>query len=138
MSDSVFFDTTVLIYAISEVDPRAAIAEELLAAGGHISVQVLNEFAAVARRKLKMPWKEITDALAAIRELCKPPAPLTVEVHESGLKLAERHKLNLYDALILAAALDAGCDTLYSEDMQDGQKIGSLTIRNPFVRRAGK
>jgi predicted nucleic acid-binding protein len=138
MSDSVFFDTTVLIYAISDADPRAVVAEELLASGGYISVQVLNEFAAVARRKLKMSWGEIEEALTAIRDLCEPPGPLTVEVHESALKLAALYRYNIYDALILAAALDAGCGTLYSEDMQDGQKIGSLTIRNPFARRAGK
>ena len=78
MSDSPgkpFFDTTILIYAISEGDSRAAVAEGLLAGGGHISVQVLNEFAAVARRKLSMSWDEIAEALAAIRALCEPACP---------------------------------------------------------------
>lgn len=133
MSDRGFFDTTVLIYTISKADPRSTVAEGLLAAGGHISVQVLNEFAAVARRKLNMPWDEIADALAAIRALCEPPTPLTVELHKSALKLAALHRYHIYDALILAAALQSGCSTLYSEDMQDGQKIGPLTIRDPFA-----
>jgi predicted nucleic acid-binding protein len=134
MSDSPFFDTTTLIYAVSsDADPRAAVAERLLADGGHLSVQVLNEFAAVARRKLEMSWDEISEALAAIRVLCEPAAPLTVQVHEKALKIAAEHGYHIYDALILSAALDAGCDTLYSEDMQDGQKIGAITIRNPFV-----
>ena len=132
MSVSPFFDTNILIYSISEADARAAVAEDLLAVGGHISVQVLNEFAAVARRKLKMSWTEISVALDYIRNLCEPAAPLTVSIHEAAVKIAEEHGYPLYDALILAAALDAGCDTVYSEDMQDGQKIGPVTIRNPF------
>jgi predicted nucleic acid-binding protein len=132
MSGRVFFDTTVLLYTVTAGDPRAAIAEELLAAGGTISVQVLNAFAAVARRKLKMSWPEIGEALDAIRVLCEPPAPLTVEIHASGLQIAARYGFHVYDALIVAAALDAGCDRLYTEDMQDGQKIEALTIVNPF------
>ena len=133
MSVSPFFDTTILIYTIRETDPRAAVAEELLAGGGHINVQVLNEFAAVARRKLKMSWKEISESLDSIRSLCQPVTPLTVQIHESALKIAAEYGYNIYDALILAAALDAGCDTVYSEDMQDGQKIGPISIRNPFA-----
>ena len=133
MSVSPFFDTTILIYSIWETDARAAVAEALLAAGGHISVQVLNEFAAVARRKLKMSWKEISESLDSIRSLCQPVTPLTVQIHESALKIAAKYGYNIYDALILAAALDAGCDTVYSEDMQDGQKIGPISIRNPFA-----
>jgi predicted nucleic acid-binding protein len=134
MSDRPFFDTTILIYAVSEGDPRAEVAENLLADGGYISVQVLNEFAAVARRKLNMSWDEIGDALAAVRTLCQPPSPLTIQVHDAGLAIASQYGYHIYDSLILAAALDAECDTVYSEDMQDGQKIGELTIRNPFVR----
>jgi predicted nucleic acid-binding protein len=133
MNGSPFFDTTVLIYAVSEADSRAVVAEKLLADGGCISVQVLNEFAAVARRKLKMSWEEISEALAAVRTLCEPVIPLTLVIHETALKIASEYGYNIYDALILSAALDAGCDTVFSEDMQDGQKIGSLTIRNPFV-----
>ena len=134
MSDRSLFDTTILVYAVSEGDPRAAVAENLLAAGGYISVQVLNEFAAVARRKLKMSWEEIGAALAAVRTLCEPPSPLTVEIHDAALAIAAHYGYPIYDALILAAALDAECDSVYSEDMQDGQKIGELTIRNPFAR----
>lgn len=133
MSDSVFFDTTILIYAISEEDARTSIAERLLASGGSLSVQVLNEFAAVAKRKLNMSWTEIVEALDAVRLLCDPPLSLTVEVHETALRIAERYGYHIYDSLIVAAALDAGCDVLYSEDMQNGQKIDSLTIRNPFL-----
>jgi predicted nucleic acid-binding protein len=133
MNGKVFFDTTILIYAISAGDSRAAIAEGLLASGGNLSVQVLNEFAAVAKKKLKLSWDEVAEALDAARALCDAAAPLTVAIHEAALGIAERYGYHLYDALILAAALDAGCDVLYTEDMQDGQKVGALTIRNPFL-----
>jgi predicted nucleic acid-binding protein len=133
MTDRPFFDTTILIYAVSEGDRRAATAETLLATGGVLSVQVLNEFAAVARRKLGMSWAETADALKSIRTLCELPRSLTVEIHESALEIAARYGYQFYDALILASAINAECDVLYSEDMQDGQKIGELTIRNPFV-----
>jgi predicted nucleic acid-binding protein len=128
-----FFDTTILIHSVSSEEPRAAITEKLLVDGGYISVQVLNEFAAVARRKLNMSWEEISDALSALRALCEPPTPLSIKTHEAALEIAARYGFPIYDALILAAALDADCDTLYSEDMQDGQTIGALTIRNPFL-----
>jgi predicted nucleic acid-binding protein len=133
-----FFDTTILIYAVSEGDARTAVAEKLLDTGGSLSVQVLNEFAAVAKKKLKMSWAEIADALDAIRTLCEPAAALTIEIHDAGREIAARYGYHIYDALILAAALTAGCDVVYSEDMQDGQKIGGVTIRNPFVAERGR
>ena len=134
-SDRPFFDTTTLIYAVSEGDARTGVAERLLEAGGHIGVQVLNEFAAVARSKLKMSWEEVDETLAAIRALCEPVAALTVETHEAALKIAARYGYHIYDSLILASALEAGCSILYSEDMQDGQRIDGLVIRNPFSGR---
>ncbi len=133
MSDKAFFDTTILIYSIYSGDARTTKAEDLLTAGGSISVQVLNEFASVARRKLAMTWSEIEDALSAIRTLCKPALPLTIETHIAALGIAARYGYHVYDSLILAAALESGCNTLYSEDMQHGQVIESLTIRNPFL-----
>jgi predicted nucleic acid-binding protein len=134
MNDDAFFDTNVLIYMVAKNDPRAAAAEALLAAGGVLSVQVLNEFAAVTRRKLGMTWDEVTEALAAIRTLCPKPVPITIETHETALRLAAQYGYHIYDALIAAAALQAGCTTLYSEDLQNGQVIdGCLTVRNPFV-----
>ena len=96
-------------------------------------MQVLNEFAAIARRKLKMPWHDVRDALSSVRTLCEAPAALSVETHEAALEIAEQFGYHIYDALILAAALDADCDTLYTEDMQNGQRVGAITIRNPFL-----
>jgi predicted nucleic acid-binding protein len=134
MPAKAFFDTNVLLYAVAENDPRSAQAEERLAAGGVLSVQILNEFVSVARRKISMSWSDVTEALDAFRVLCPSPLPITMEIHEAALKIAEKHGYNIYDALVVAAALEAGCATLYSEDLHCGQTIsGQLTIRNPFL-----
>jgi predicted nucleic acid-binding protein len=125
-----FFDTNVLLYLLS-ADAKAEKAEALLAKGGTISVQVLNEFASTASRKLKMKWPEIREILATIRAVCDV-VPVTVEVHERGLAIVERYGVSFYDSLILAAAEEAGCRVVYSEDMQNGQKIREMIIRNPF------
>jgi predicted nucleic acid-binding protein len=133
-----FFDTNVLIYAVAENDPRSARAEELLASGGVLSVQILNEFVSVARRKILMSWSEVTEALEAFQVLCPSPLPITIEIHQAALKIAEKHGYNIYEALVVAAALKAGCTTLYSEDFRDGQTMeGQLTIRNPFAAYCG-
>lgn len=127
-----FFDTNVLLYLFSADAAKADRVEETLAAGAAISVQVLNEFAAVALRKLGMTVAEVRDALEPIMAICKV-LPITVDTHKRGLQIAERYRFSVYDALIIAAALDAGCATLYTEDLQDGQVIDDvLTIRNPF------
>ena len=134
MNDKAFFDTNVLVYMVGQEDERTAKAESLVSSGGVISVQVLNELAAVSRRKLGMSWEEIGHALEAIRVLCPAPTPLTTGTHLAGLRIASKYGFGFYDALIAAAALEAGCATLYSEDFQDGQIIeGRLTIRNPFT-----
>ena len=128
-----FFDTNVVLYLLSADTAKADRAEDLLALGGTISVQVLNEFASVASRKLRMSLIEIREVLAQIRAVCAVE-PITIETHERALRIAERYGLPIYDALIVSAALLAGCKTLHSEDMQDGQVIErQLTIRNPFA-----
>jgi predicted nucleic acid-binding protein len=138
MPASAFFDTNVLIYAVARDEPRSSQAEQLLASGGILSVQILNEFASVARRKILMSWSDVMEALDAFRVLCPSPLPITVEMHEAALGIAEEHGYNIYDALVVSAALKAGCTTLYSEDLRDGQTIdGRLTIRNPFARSSG-
>jgi len=127
-----FFDTNVLLYLLSADSTKADRVEETLADGGAISVQVLNEFASVALRKLGMKVAEVREALEPITAICDI-APLTVQIHQRGLQLVQRYRFSFYDALIVSAALDAGCTTLYSEDMQDGQLIDrTLRIRNPF------
>jgi predicted nucleic acid-binding protein len=128
-----FFDSNILIYAVAQNDPRSVTAEELLNKGGVVSVQSLNEFAAVGRRKLAMSWNEINEFREAILILCPNPIPISLDTHKSAVVIAEEYRYSIYDALITAAALEAGCTTLYSEDLQDGQVIDrQLTIRNPF------
>lgn len=134
MPGDAFFDTNVLIYAVAQNDPRNKKAEELLASGGVLSVQILNEFVSVARRKILMPWSEVVEALEAFQVLCPSPLPITIETHEAAIQIAESQGFKIYDALVIAASLEAHCTTLYSEDLQDGQIIGkTLTIHNPFV-----
>ena len=128
-----FFDTNVVLYLLSADTSKADRAEELVALRGTISVQVLNEFVAVASRKLHMQMIDVREALAGIRAVCAV-VPITIETHDRAVEIAERYGLSIYDALIVAAALLAGCKTLHSEDMQDGQVIErQLTIRNPFA-----
>jgi len=133
MSGRAFLDTNVLVYAVVENDPRTGRARDLLAAGGTISVQMLNEFVSVARRKLGMSWEEVNEAVEAILVLCPSPEPITLATHQVARKIAEECEFNIYDALVAAAAIQTGCATLYSEDFQDGQVIeGKVTVRNPF------
>jgi predicted nucleic acid-binding protein len=134
MNGKPFFDTNVVLYAFRQEDPRSQVAEALLAGGGTVSVQVLNEFVAVARRKLNRSWNEIRRAIQVLRVFCPEPLPLTVETHEQALQIAERSGYSIFDSLIIAAAVHSGAAILYSEDMHDGQRIGGLTIRNPFAR----
>lgn len=127
-----FFDTSVVLYLLSDDARKADRAEALLAEEGVISVQVLNEFAAVAAPKLGMSWAEIREVLAQLREICSVE-PISLAVHDRALNIAERYGFSIYDAIIVAAALIVGAGILYTEDMQNGQVIDSrLTIRNPF------
>lgn len=133
MSAEVFFDTNIFVYAIVQDDPRSLSAEKLIGEGGMVSVQVLNEFTAVARRKVNMSWSEVQFALEGIEALCPDPLPITFDTHKQAIAIAEKYGYKIYDALIVASALEAKCAILYSEDMRDGQVIkGGLTIHNPF------
>jgi predicted nucleic acid-binding protein len=127
-----FFDTNVLLYVASADPAKADRAEELISAGGIISVQVLNEITNVARRKMGLSWTATRAFLSMMRGLL-PVQPLTIDIHETGVGLAERYGLSIYDAMIAASALHADCGTLWSEDMQDGIALDDrLRIVNPF------
>jgi len=128
----VFFDTNILLYLLSGDTSKACRAEELIASCGVISVQVLNEFVAVAVRKHALEIDEIREILSTVRRLCVV-RPVDIETHELALDLAEARHFSIYDALIIAAALRSACTILYSEDLQHNQRIEKLTIRNPFV-----
>jgi predicted nucleic acid-binding protein len=130
-----FLDTNILVYAFT-TDARAEPAQALLGRGCITSVQALNEFANVGRRRLGMTWREVHDALAAIRALCRAILPVDLETHADALRVAERYGYAIFDALIIAAALRARCTVLYSEDMHHGTAIDRrLRIVNPFGGR---
>jgi predicted nucleic acid-binding protein len=130
-----FFDTNVLLYLLSADTAKADRVEQLLGERGTISVQVLNEFAAVAVRKLKMPLIDVREILGTIRAVCSIE-PVTVATHDRGLVIYERYGFSLYDSVLVAAALIAAASVLYSEDLQHGQVIdGQLRVVNPFLNR---
>ena len=133
MSDAdPFFDTSVLLYLLSGDTAKADRVETLLTGRGVVSVQVLNEFAVVALRKLKMPLNDMREILDTIRAVCAVE-PITVETHDRGLAVFERYKFSLYDSMLIAAALIAGAKIIYSEDLQHGQVIDNqLRVTNPF------
>jgi predicted nucleic acid-binding protein len=140
MNDKVFLDTNILVYAFGAKkstvpELRIAMAEQIVMLGGVVSIQVLNEFVQVCHRKAELSWDQIAGSLEVITDLCERVIPLTIETHEAAVDLSRRHGFNIYDSLILAAAMQAGCTTLYTEDMQHGQTFGKLTIVNPFLAR---
>jgi predicted nucleic acid-binding protein len=127
-----FIDTNVLAYLAGSDPRKAEAARTVVAEGGTISIQVLNELANVARRKMRMEWAEVADFLGLIRPFLNL-IPITVEAHELGLALAEKHNLPVYDAMIAASGLRAGCDVLLSEDFQHGFVFaGKMRVENPF------
>lgn len=130
-SAKAFLDSNVVLYLLSADSGKAGQAEALLTSGPVISVQVLNEVTHVCVRKLGMEWDAVGSFLDLVRSFCSV-IPLTEEVHDLAREMAARHRLSFYDACIVAAATAAGCHTLYSEDMNHGQAMGSLTLRNPF------
>lgn len=128
-----FFDSNILLYLASGDDQKADLTEMLVASGGTISIQTLNEVANVLKRKLGFNWAEIRRFIQPFRNDFNV-IDLTPSIHDAGLRLAERYQFAVYDGMIVAAALAAGCETLWSEDMHNGLVVDDrLTIRNPFA-----
>ncbi len=127
-----FIDSNILLYSISNDPVKLKRSRNLIADGPTISTQVLNEFVNVARRKLNMDFESIEAFLSPIKFACAI-ASLNVDTHELAFEIARRAGLNIYDACIVAAAQLAGCETLFTEDMNNGQRFGSVTILNPFA-----
>ena len=130
-----FIDSNVLIYWTDD-STRADVVEQLLAADASISIQVLNEFTNVLFKKRALPLKQIRKWCDTLLDVCEVHEP-SVKTHSLALQLMAKYKLSFYDANIVSAAGLAGCDVLYSEDMQDGLVVRfsdktSLSIRNPF------
>ena len=130
-----FIDSNVLIYWTDD-STRADVVEQLLVADASISIQVLNEFTNVLFKKRALPLKQIRKWSDTLLDVCEVHE-LSVKTHSLALQLMSKYKLSFYDANIVSAAGLAGCDVLYSEDMQDGLVVRfpdktSLSIRNPF------
>ncbi len=132
METRFFLDSNILLYLVGPDPRKASIAETLLRQEHTISVQVLNEFVRVARNKLKIDWPIVEEALASAKEFCDV-VPLTLEVHARAVEITKASLINIHDANIVAAAELANCDILYTEDLNHGQCIGRVTIRNPFL-----
>ena len=124
-----------LVYA-QQSGAKGETAKDIVAKGGIISVQVLNERVSMLRRKLRRSWRDVEDVLNDVTSVLEPALPLTVQSHVAAHGIAREDGLSFYDALIVASALEAGCDTLYSEDLQHGRAFAGLTIHNPFLPRA--
>jgi predicted nucleic acid-binding protein len=138
MSDKVFLDTNVLVYAFggkksSTPDSRVDVARQIVAEGGVVSVQVLNEFVQVCCRKAGLSWDQVDSSLQAIKKICSTVVPLTLETHEGAVEISGRYGFQIYDSLILASAQQAECSVIYTEDLQHGQQIETLKIVNPFL-----
>ena len=130
--EKVFIDTSVVLYAVDANASKADVADEIIDNGGFISVQILNESLEVMRRKWKLPWSKVRSFLEYLEASCTV-LPLKLETHHRAADIAEATGIRIYDALLIATAEDAGCNILLTEDLNDGQRIGSVTIRNPFI-----
>ncbi|MGP8271074.1 MAG: PIN domain-containing protein [Terracidiphilus sp.] len=133
MSAPPFFDTNVVLYAFTPSGDKTITAERILLQGGVVSVQVLNELTSVSCTKFKMSWSEVKRVIQGTTILCPNPKSLTYETYLEALRISERYGFSIWDGMILAAALIAGCTTLYTEDLQHGQIVEGLRIENPFL-----
>jgi predicted nucleic acid-binding protein len=130
MRTDVFFDTNVLLNLVED-EAKATIVEELLIEGGVSNALVIAEATYVLTKKWKWTWLEANQLLATFRANTRV-LPMPDEANIRGARYAERYRLQAYDAAIVAAAVLAGCTTLWSDDMHNGLKIDGLTVRNPF------
>lgn len=127
-----FLDTNILVYAFSE-GSKAEVAQTLMAEPFVLSVQTLNEFANVGRKRLNLSWERIEDAIDALSSVASAIVVLDKQTTKAALKLVGRYNLAFYDALMLTAALKADCSRYFSEDLQHGLLVdGKLTVVNPF------
>lgn len=135
MSDSIFLDTNILVYAYSDTEPqKQTIARKLVSENiSFISTQVLQELSNTLSRKFKKSWPEITGAVeeVSLSNLVHTNSEATIQ---QAIKIAEQYKFSFYDSLIIAAALECKCSKLYSEDMSHGQLIEKqISIVNPLA-----
>ena len=137
---SCFFDTNVLVYVFDRAEPskqaraQDLVTEHMTRRDMVLSTQVLQELYVTLTRKKRLG---AADALEVVTTFAQERVvPVSADTMLRGLALAEQRQLSAWDALVLQAALDAGCDTLFSEDFQAGARFGGLTVVNPFVAAA--
>ena len=129
----VFFDTNTLLYLLSSDTKKADWVSKNLQQSNVISVQVLNEFTSASIRKIKISNSELDEFLDLFTSTFNVRS-LDIDTFETGLMVSRRYGYHHYDSMIIAAALQAGCEKLYSEDMQHRQIIDKkLQIVNPFL-----
>lgn len=131
-----FLDTNILLYAAStaksEHDKRTKARELLAMEGGGLSVQVQAEFYVNATGKFKLPHDKVVGILESLDSY--PVLALTESVFWAALRIKERYELSYWDSAVLAAALELGCHTVYSEDLSHGQSYAGIRVINPFIR----
>lgn len=133
MPGKVFIDTNIVIYALGQASTKAHVAAPLFVGLPSISTQVLSETANVASKRLSLSASAIRKLITSLEAMCQVEIISLITIH-TALDIRERYHFSWYDSLIVATALEANCDTLYSEDMQNDQEIeGRLRIINPFV-----
>ena len=133
MPGKIFIDTNIVIYALGPTSTKAHLAAPLFVGSPSISTQVLSETANVASKRLALSISEIRKLITSLEAMCQVEIISLSAIH-TALNIQERYKFSWYDSLIVASALEAGCDSLYSEDMQNDQEVeGRLRIVNPFV-----
>lgn len=129
----IFFDTNTLLYLLSSDIKKADWVSDNLQQSNVISIQVLNEFTSASIRKIKIYNAELDEFLDLFTSTFNVRS-LDVDTFETGLMVSRRYGYQHYDSMIIAAALQAGCEKLYSEDMQHRQIIDKrLQIVNPFL-----
>jgi predicted nucleic acid-binding protein len=139
MKGKYFLDTNIFVYSFDPSSPQKQARAQKLVSGaleddrGVISFQVVQEFLNVATRKFKIPLDH-RDCALYLRSVLAPLCEVypDVDFYREALDIQERWRLSFYDSLIVAAAIEAGCETLLSEDLQHGMKIRNLTIEDPF------
>lgn len=133
MTARAFADTNVAVYMLDADTNKRRTAIAVMRTYPVISVQVVNEFMSVALLKMKLS-RPVANRLAGILMKRCEVVDLSIEIVRRAIALGERYSISHWDALIVAAALQSGCDTLYSEDFQDGQVFEDrLKVRNPFI-----
>jgi predicted nucleic acid-binding protein len=133
MPAKVFIDTNIVIYALGPASDKTSVVAPLLVGRPTISTQVIIEVASVASKRLAMPLSEIRRLLSTLETICQVEL-VTPKTIYSSLDIMDRYRFSWFDSLIFAAAIEAGCNTLFTKDLQHGQVISSqLTICNPFL-----